>query len=166
VAPWVALALAVTFGLYGLFKKRLAAGPVVSVTAEVFMLAPLAVAWLLAVHGGVSEFGRPGGWFGQSLRTSAMLALSGVLTAGPLVLFSYASRRIGMATLGLVQYLNPTLQFIVAVLVFAEPFTGWHAAAFGLIWVALALYTVESLRQDRAARNATASVGTSGTAVK
>lgn len=167
VAPWIALALATTFGGYGLLKKRLSAGPVVSVTAEVLLLAPLAAGWLWAVHAGaVTEFGRPGGMFGDSAATSALLAFSGVLTAGPLVLFSYASRRIGMATLGLVQYLNPTLQFLCAVLVFAEPFTPWHAAAFTLIWAALALYSVESLRQDRVARSLDARAGTSGTATK
>ena len=75
-----------------------------------------------------------------------MLAFSGVLTGGPLLLFSYAAQRVRMATLGLVQYLNPTLQFAVAVAVFAEPFTAAHALAFALIWGALALYSLASLR--------------------
>ena len=79
------------------------------------------------------------------------LAFSGILTGGPLILFSYAARRIPYATLGLVQYLNPTLQFFVAVLVFGEPFTLWHGVTFALIWTALALYSSESLRQERAA---------------
>ncbi|MDZ4095446.1 MAG: EamA family transporter RarD [Paracoccaceae bacterium] len=167
VAPWIALALATTFGLYGLIKKRLAAGPVVSVTAEVLVLSPLAIGWLWGVQSGAwDEFGRPGGFFGQDAATSGLLAFSGVLTAGPLILFSYASRRVTMATLGLVQYLNPTLQFLCATLVFAEPFTRWHAVAFLLIWLALALYSWETLRQDRAARSRVASVATSGTAAK
>ncbi|MCE6953206.1 EamA family transporter RarD [Cereibacter sphaeroides] len=158
VAPWIALALAGTFGIYGLVKKRLVAGSMVSVTAEVLLLAPLAIGWLWAVHGGhAAEMGRPGGWFGQSWQVSALLAFSGVLTAVPLMLFSYASQRIGMATLGLVQYLNPTLQFLCAVTVFAQPFTPWHGAAFGLIWAALALYSFEAIRQDRAARSRPAS---------
>lgn len=165
VAPWIALALAGTFGLYGLVKKRLVAGAMVSVTAEVLLLAPLAAGWLWAVHGGhAAEAGRPGGWFGQGWQVSALLAFSGVLTAVPLMLFSYASRRIGMATLGLVQYLNPTLQFLCAVTVFAAPFTPWHGLAFGLIWSALALYSFEAVRQDRAARSRPASASTSGTA--
>lgn len=167
VAPWIALALAVTFGLYGLIKKRLSAGPVVSVTAEVLVLSPLAGIWLWGLHSGTwAEFGRDGGWFGRGLETSALLAFSGVITAGPLILFSYASRRVSMATLGLVQYLNPTLQFLCATLVFAEPFTPWHGIAFALIWGALALYSWESLRQDRAARSLSASVATSGTVAK
>ena len=69
-----------------------------------------------------------------------MLMTSGLMTAGPLMLFSYASRRITLATLGLVQYLNPTLQFICAVAVFGEVFTKTHATAFGLIWVALTVF--------------------------
>jgi chloramphenicol-sensitive protein RarD len=155
VAPWIALLIALTFGLYGLVKKRLPAGPVVSVTAEVAVLAPLAALWLLAVHGGLAaEGGRPGGWFGTDAATSALLAFSGVLTAGPLILFSYASRRVTMATLGLTQYLNPTLQFLCAVAVFGEPFGAWHAAAFGLIWVALALYSGAAWRGERPARRA------------
>ncbi|MGP3696352.1 EamA family transporter RarD [Rhodobacter sp. NSM] len=164
VAPWIALTLAGTFGIYGLLKKRIAAGPVVSVTAEVLLLAPLAAGWLWAVHlGHASEADRAGGWFGTGWKVSLLLAFSGVMTAVPLMLFSYASRRIGLATLGLVQYLNPTLQFLCAVTVFAAPFTGWHAIAFGLIWSALALYSLEALRQDRAARRRPARVGTSGT---
>lgn len=167
VAPWIALALATTFGIYGLIKKQLAAGPVVSVTAEVLVLAPLAAGWLLGIHSGAwQEFGRAGAVFGQDVQTSVLLAFSGVLTAGPLILFSYASKRVTMATLGLVQYLNPTLQFFCATLVFAEAFTRWHAAAFALIWAALALYSYESLRQDRAARNRASRAAMSGTSVK
>ena len=104
--------------------------------------------------------GRPGGMFGHDLATSAMLACSGPLTGGPLILFSYAARRIPYATLGLVQYLNPTLQFIVAVALFGEPFTSWHAIAFALIWSGLALYSGEAWRQERAARSRETSFGT------
>ncbi len=165
VAPWIALVLAATFAAYGTLKKRIGAGPVVSVTAEVLILAPLAALWLAGAHSGWwSEGGRPGGWFGHDWRTSLLLAFSGVLTGGPLILFSYASRRISLGALGLTQYLNPTLQFLCAVLVFREPFTPWHMAAFALIWAAVALYSAESLRQDRAARSRGASAATSGTA--
>lgn len=154
--PWISLILAFTFGLYGLFKKWTEAGPVVSVTVEVLLVAPLAVIWLWGVHawGWGGMFGRPGGIFGTNFRDSAMLMTSGLMTAGPLVLFSYASRRITLATLGLVQYLNPTLQFICAVAVFGEVFTKTHATAFGLIWVALAIYSAQAFVQERAARKA------------
>ena len=165
VMPWLALLLALTFGVYGMVKKQMAAGPVVSVTAEVLFLAPLAAGWLAAKHLGILP---GGGHFGQSLQVSAMLAFSGVITAVPLMLFSHASRRVSMATFGLTQYLNPTLQFLCATLVFAEPFSRWHMAAFALIWGALAVYSLASLRAGPAANpaaSAAASAGTSGTTV-
>lgn len=151
-APWTALAIAGTFGFYGLVKNRMPLGPVVSVFLETLILTPLALVWLWGVHTGAwTDFdGRPGGLFGRDLGTSAMLAFSGILTGGPLILFSYAARRIPYATLGLVQYLNPTLQFVVAVLVFGEAFTLWHGVAFALIWSGLALYSSESLRREGA----------------
>ncbi|MBV0911884.1 EamA family transporter RarD [Anianabacter salinae] len=153
-APWIALALAASFGTYGVVKKRLDVGPVVSVTTEVVILAPLAIFWLWGVHvmGWTGFVGRNLGVFGSDLRDSALLALSGPLTATPLILFSYASRRVAMKTIGLVQYLNPTLQFLVATLIFTETFTLWHGLAFGMIWTALALYSAEAFRQDRASR--------------
>jgi chloramphenicol-sensitive protein RarD len=163
--PWISLALAFSFGIYGVIKKGVSAGPVVSVTAEVLMLAPLALIWLWGVH--FQEWqgltGRNLGVFGNNLRDSLLLLLSGPLTATPLILFSYASRRVALATIGLVQYLNPTLQFSVAVLIFAEPMTRWHAIAFPLIWLALAVYSLETLRQDRSARRAAAKSVTVGT---
>jgi chloramphenicol-sensitive protein RarD len=145
-APWIALICATTFAAYGVVKKRLAVGAVVSVTAEVVLLAPLSLGWLIWL-------GMQGtGVFGADLPTSALLVFSGVLTALPLVLFSAAAKRVNMATLGLLQYLNPTLQFFCAVVLFGEPLTLWHGIAFGLIWVALALYSTSSLVQERARR--------------
>jgi chloramphenicol-sensitive protein RarD len=148
VAPWTALAIAGTFAAYGLIKNRVRMGPVVSVFVETLLLAPLALVWLWGMHTGAwtDIGGRSGGMFGRDWGTSAMLALSGPLTGGPLMLFAYAARRIPYATLGLVQYLNPTLQFAVAVVLFGEPFTVWHAVAFGLIWTGLALYSWQSWR--------------------
>lgn len=165
VAPWVSLALALTFGVYGVIKRGVGAGPVVSVTAEVLLLAPLALVWLWGVHaqGWADMTGRTLATFGHDLSDSLLLMLSGPLTAMPLILFSQASQRLRFATVGLVGYLNPTLQFLVATLVFREAFTLWHGLAFALIWTALALYSAESLRQDRAARRAATSAGTSGT---
>ncbi|WP_323772063.1 EamA family transporter RarD [Antarctobacter sp.] len=145
-APWIALTLAVTFGAYGLVKKQMAVGAVVSVTAEVLLLSPLALIWLLVLQG------QGQGVFGADLRTSALLVFSGVLTALPMILFSAAAKKVNMATLGLLQYLNPTLQFFCAVVLFGEPLTPWHIAAFGMIWVALALYSASGFAQDRARR--------------
>lgn len=146
--PWISLVLATTFGLYGLIKKRLDLGPVVSVTAEVLILSPLAVGWLIYLHGG------PGGVFGDAAVQTALLMTSGPLTALPLILFSYGARRLTLSTVGIVQYINPTLQFFCAVVVFAEPFGPVHLAAFALIWTALAIYSVSAFRQDKARRKA------------
>ena len=154
VAPWIALVLAGTFGLYGLVKKRLTAGPVVSVTAEVLLLLPVALIWLWGLHSGSWSEGRPGALFAGDWTTSLLLITAGPMTAGPLILFSYASRRAAMSTIGLVQYLNPTLQFGCAVLIFAEPMTIWHGIAFPLIWLALALYSGAALAGERRSRRA------------
>ena len=154
VAPWIALILAGTFGLYGLVKKRLAAGPVVSVTAEVLLLLPVALIWLWGLHSGSWSEGRPGALFAGDWATSLLLITAGPMTAGPLILFSYASRRAAMSTIGLVQYLNPTLQFGCAVLIFAEPMTMWHGIAFPLIWLALGLYSGAALAGERRSRRA------------
>ncbi|MCC1494926.1 EamA family transporter RarD [Cognatishimia sp. F0-27] len=144
-APWISLVLAVTFGTYGLIKKGTATGPVVSVAGEVALLTPVALLFLLWwTAQGWGHHGDPA--------TLGLLMVSGVLTGGPLVLFSYGARRVRMATTGLVQYLNPTLQFLCAVLIFGEPFGPVHMVAFALIWIALALYSGVSLVQDRARR--------------
>ncbi|MBM9594329.1 EamA family transporter RarD [Roseitranquillus sediminis] len=151
--PWISLGLAFSFGLYGLLKRQVAAGPVLSVTVEVALLAPLAVGYLALAGSG--EMGE--------IRTSLFLILSGPLTAIPLVLFSYAARRVRMATVGLIQYLNPTVQFAVAMSFFGEALTVWHAVAFPAIWAALALYSIESLREERLVRRAAALAAAPGT---
>ena len=149
VVPVISLSLAITFGLYGVLKKKLNAGPVISVAGEVAVLLPLALIWLYGVHmlGWQGLVGRNVGTFGMNQAQSLLLVLSGVVTAVPLILFSYASRRAPLSVVGLVQYLNPTLQGVIAVFVFTEPFTYWHIFAFTLIWVALGLYSFDTLRK-------------------
>ncbi len=167
VVPWVSLALALTFGFYGLIKGRVAAGPVVSVSGEVALLAPLAMIWLWGVHtqGWTGLVGRNVGGFGQDAGTTLLLMLSGPITAGPLILFSYATRRIRLATVGIVQYVNPTLQFFCAIVVFGEGFSSAQALAFGLIWAALAIYSVSAFRADQAGRRAVRAASTVSTTV-
>jgi chloramphenicol-sensitive protein RarD len=148
ILPWISLVLASTFGLYGLIKKRLDLGPVVSVSAEVLLLCPLGLGWLIYLHTG------QGGAFGQDLTQSLLLMAAGPITAMPLILFSYGARRLTMSTVGIVQYINPTLQFLVAVLIFGEPFGAVHMIAFALIWTALAVYSSSAYTQDRARRRA------------
>ena len=134
VTPWISLVLALTFGVYGMLKKRLALGPVVSVTCEILLFLPVALTALAVAHGGGQ------GTFGTNWQDSTLLALSGPITALPLILFSTAARRVPMSTVGLLQYINPSLQFFCAVVIFAEPFTPWHAIAFPMIWMALVIY--------------------------
>ncbi|MCW8842872.1 MAG: EamA family transporter RarD [Rhodobacteraceae bacterium] len=157
VAPWIALILAGSFGIYGLVKKRLDVGPVVSVTGEVVILAPIAlvVFWLRYKAGEAA--------FGANMGDTALLIFSGALTATPLILFSFAAKRVAMATVGLIQYLNPTLQFFCAVIIFGEPFGLWHAIAFPMIWIALALYSLASWRQEKARTRPSSSVVRSST---
>ncbi len=139
VLPWLSLVLAVTFGFYGVIKKRLTVGAMSSVTAEAAVLAPLGVIWLFGVH--LAGWGGSSGAFGASVSDSLLLAFSGVMTAGPLTLMSFAAQRLPLATVGVLQYINPSLQFVCAVVIFAEPFSSLHAVTFGLIWLALAIYS-------------------------
>ena len=158
-APWVSLTLAGTFAIYGLLKKQLSVGPVVSVTSEVTLVVPFAVIFMLLTwHNGEATFG-------QDLVTTGLLIFAGPLTAVPLILFSFAARRVSMATIGLVGYLNPTLQFLCAVVVFAEPFTSWHVMAFAMIWSALSLYSIAVWSQEKASRKASVAAAASGTTV-
>lgn len=142
VAPWISLALAATFAIYGLVKKRIGLGPFMSVAAEVAVLTPLALAWL--VHAG------PGPGFGRDPVATLLLVGAGLITAVPLVTFAYGARRVGLATVGITMYLNPTLQFLCAVVILAEPFTGWHLVAFAMIWLALGLYASSLVSAARA----------------
>lgn len=152
VPPLIALTLATTFGIYGMIKKSLDVGPVLSGTAEVAVLMPIGLLFLLSVHG--FGFGQEAGFtkaaFGGTWRETLLLILAGPLTGLPLIMFSYGARRVALGTLGLVQYVNPSLQFLVAVLVFREPLLFGYGVAFALIWVALGLYSKSSLDQEKA----------------
>ncbi|WP_460273747.1 EamA family transporter RarD [Celeribacter sp. ULVN23_4] len=152
--PWIALSLAITFSIYGAIKKTLDAGPILSVTAEVVLLVPIALIWLFGAHAfgwGGSEL-QPAGAFGHTLKDTLLLILAGVVTGVPLIFFTASTRLLPLTVVGMGQYWNSTLQFLVAVLIFAEPFTHWHGIAMPLIWLALALYTVEALRREAQAR--------------
>ena len=135
--PWLAMIISVTFGIYGLLKRIIKVDSVVSVTLEVVLLLPFAVLYLF--------------WFGSmpDAPTMALLMFSGLITAGPLMLMTYATQTVRMATVGLVQYLNPVLQFFCAIVLLGEILTGWHMIAIGLIWTALAFYTFAVFSADR-----------------
>lgn len=157
--PWIALVLAVAFGAYGMIKKQLAVGAVVSVTVEVLLVLPFAalVLWQSS-HSGGNQFG------GFNM-TTALLIFAGPMTAIPMILFSYAAANLTMTSTGLISYINPTLQFSSAILIFQEPFTPWHAVAFALIWAALGLYSYSTYRQERARSKAARAAGASGVSV-
>ena len=139
--PWIALSVSVSFGIYGVIKKSLSIPAIVTVTLEVLLVSPIALMILYLHHASDS-----GGQFGQSLSVSLLLVLSGLMTATPLILFSYATRRVELATVGILQYINPSLQFLCATVLFLEPLSIWHAFAFPLIWIALALYSWASFQ--------------------
>ena len=156
-APWVALVLAFTFAAYGLTKKRIDAGPITSVTAEVALATPFVLGWVW-LNAGTHI------WAGE-LTTNLLLIGAGPVTSVPLILFSYGARRLAMSATGVLFYINPTLQFLIAAVVFGEPVTHWHWLAFPLIWAGVALYSAAAIRQDRAARRRVISAGTSGSTV-
>lgn len=165
--PIVAISLAVTFAIYGLIKKGVSEGPMLTVAAEVTLVLPVAIIWLVGVHFLGFEGFRDGtnGAFGRDMSDSVMLVLAGPITSIPLLMFSYGARRVSMATTGIAFYINPTLQFLVAVLIFAEPFGTVHMVAFPMIWGAVILYSITAIRQDRVARRLVSSASISGTIV-
>lgn len=131
--PWVALVLALSFGAYGLLRKTIAVPAMAGLLVETALLTPPAALYLAWVGGGVAPEAGAG--------TLALLALAGPVTAIPLVLFAYGARRLRLSTLGLMMYVNPTVQMIVAVFVLGEAFTPAHAVTFAAIWGGLVLYS-------------------------
>lgn len=142
---WISLALAVTFATYGLMRKIAPVEATSGLAVETTLILPLALAWL---GWGILE-GRP--VFGSTDVETTLLLLAGVATTVPLILFTAAARRLRYSTLGMLQFIAPTLQFLIAVVIYEEAFTRWHAIAFGSIWLALALYVAALARNARAA---------------
>ncbi|CAN5236393.1 EamA family transporter RarD [soil metagenome] len=147
---WISLALAFSFGFYGLIRKVTPVMPIRGLGAETVVLTPVALAYLLWLNSTGSMM------FGTDVKTSLLLIGSGAITALPLLLFAMAAQRMSMATLGILQYIAPTLQFLCGVLVFGETLSHSQIAAFALIWIGLILFTTDSLRTIRAARLAVA----------
>lgn len=147
--PWVALTLALTFGSYGLCKKQANAPALEALTVETAVIGPAALAYLIALSAsGGSHFTAAGAGH------TALFVLSGALTAAPLLCFGAAAVRLPMISLGLLQYFSPLLQLLVGVLIQHEPMTEARWSAFGIVWVALALFTLEVVvhaRRERAA---------------
>lgn len=146
--PWAALVLAFSWAFYGLVRKLAPIGSLPGLYLETMLLAPLAlayIAWLGLADGAVVPV------FGANWGDSALLVATGAVTAFPLLLFTRAVRILRLSTLGLLMYLVPTGQFLLAVFIFDEPFTLAHLWAFALIWLGLALYGWDSLERAKPA---------------
>ena len=141
---WISIALCLSFASYGLLRKIAPVDATAGLAIETALLAPFAAAWL------VWSFSSGQPTFGESSADIVLIAVAGVVTTVPLLLFTAAARRLPYSMLGMLQFIAPTLQFLIAVLLYGEPFTTAHAIAFGAIWAALGLYVVAIVRHARA----------------
>ena len=148
--PWIALCLALSFGIYGVIRKLAAVDSVVGLGVENTVLLLPALGYLLW-----AELGGQGGFFGLGAAPAwgwgidALLVFGGALTALPLIGFAYGVRRVALSTVGLMQYIAPTLQFLIGIWVFAEPFSRDRAIGFVIIWIALGIFVADNLRRAR-----------------
>lgn len=142
--PWIALTLALTFGLYGLLRKTAPLTSLPGLSLEMMFLVVPAVVFLIYLElQGRGHFGH------DTLPTEILLIFTGVATALPLLLFAYGAKRIRLATIGILQYIAPTLQFLIGVFIYNEIFTTARFIGFCFIWVALGLYTTEGFMYRR-----------------
>jgi chloramphenicol-sensitive protein RarD len=144
--PWIALILGVTWSFYGLLKKQLPLTAIQGLTAETAVLVPLALLVVVVAEAGAGGIGEE-----ASSWQLTLVVLSGVATTVPLLLFAASTRRVPLTTLGPLQYAVPTINFLLGVVVYGEPMPAWRLVGFGLVWVALALVTVEMVRRARRA---------------
>lgn len=143
--PWVALSLALTFSLYAVVKKRAPLGSRAGLTLETALIAPLALVWLVLGAGGAEAA------FGSGARDFAWVAGAGLATTLPLLFFGHAARSIRLSTLGIIQFLGPTLQFLIGWLWYGEPMGGVRLASFALIWTAVAIYAADAMARTEPA---------------
>jgi chloramphenicol-sensitive protein RarD len=140
--PWVALTLALTFSLYAVVRKRAPLGSLVGLTAETSLLAPVALGWLIWSNSS------PQAAFGGSWPHAALIVGTGVATAMPLLFFGYATRTIRLTTLGILQFLGPTLQFLIGWKLYGESMSVARLLSFALIWLAIGIYAADALRKN------------------
>lgn len=146
--PWIALCLATSFGIYGVIRKLAAVDSVVGLGVENAVLVLPAMVYL----GWMETHGQGGFFSGFGWQADALLVVGGALTALPLIAYSFAVRRVALSTIGLMQYLSPTLQLLTGIWFFQEPFDRQRAIGFALIWTALALFAIEGLYRRHASR--------------
>jgi chloramphenicol-sensitive protein RarD len=143
---WVSVSLAFSFGLYGLIRKVTPVGSVPGLAIETTLLAPLAL-------GAVFWYAQAGtGGFGDDLTTSSLLILAGVITAVPLLMFATAARRMSYASLGFVQYIAPSIAFLLGVYAYGEPLSTTKLACFVIIWTSIAIFCADAIKTYRAAK--------------
>ena len=138
--PWVALVLAITFSLYAVVRKRAPLGSLAGLAAETSLLAPLAMIWLVLANTS------PAAAFGGSWMHAALIVGTGLATALPLLLFGYAARTIRLTTLGILQFLGPTIQFFIGWKLYGEPMTSARLFSFGLIWLAVGIFAADAMK--------------------
>jgi chloramphenicol-sensitive protein RarD len=149
--PWIALGLCTSFGLYGLLRKQSGTAAIPGLFLETMFLLPLALIYLVLLAGrGALTFGP------SHLSVSAILMTTGIVTAVPLVWFGYAARHLRLVTIGFLQYLSPSISFILGLFVYHETFTRQHFITFLLIWFALAFVSIEAVWRWRATKRVAA----------
>lgn len=141
--PWVALTLAVTFSLYAVIKKRSPTGSRNGLTAESALLAPIALIWLCW------QFDTPAAAFGGSWTHGLWLLGAGLATTAPLLCFGFAARNISLTTLGMIQFIGPTVQLFIGWKIYGEPMPAGRIVSFALIWAAIAIYSWDGLRRHQ-----------------
>jgi len=139
--PWIALFLAGSFGVYGLIRKVVTLGSIEGLLAETTLMLPPALAWIVFIGlRGEGSF-LTGGW-----GLDILIILAGPVTALPLIWFASGARRLNYATVGIFQYIAPSIQFVLGVFAYDEPFGLAHLITFACIWTALIIYTTDTLR--------------------
>ncbi|WP_305044946.1 EamA family transporter RarD [Geoalkalibacter sp.] len=143
-APWTSLILAASFGLYGLLRKLAKVDAMLGLTVETALLAPMALSYLIYLTAQ-----QEGTFLAGATQLNLLLPLSGIVTAGPLLLFAGAARRLRLATIGFLQYITPSLQFALAIGLYQEAFTRNHLISFLFIWAGLGIYSADKLWNTR-----------------
>jgi chloramphenicol-sensitive protein RarD len=142
--PWIAIGLALSFGCYGLAKKKAPLEPLEGLTLETAILFIPALAYLLILHGnGDGAFSRTGAL------TDVLMIGAGLVTIAPLLLFASAVQRVPLSVIGILQYIGPTIQFLLGVFVFHEPFSRTRLVGYAIVWMALAVFGIDGLRARR-----------------
>ncbi len=147
--PWISLTLASTFAIYGLIRKTASLGSLTGLSLEMLLLSAPAIGFLaLLEFSGTGHFGH------TSIPLNLLLAMTGIATALPLLLFAYGAQRIMLSTIGILQYIAPTLQFLIGVFLYQERFPAHKLIGFSCVWIALAIYTFDEIQLQRQRRGA------------